>query len=99
MTKNTDYCDVLKLMDQFTSKTPYVISQDEMALVSDILELGTRNSIELQNIRNVVTMMYSQKIDQAGKDGDWALAQTLMDIESGVTSTIDLAEFQRRNHG
>lgn len=92
MTQNTDFADVSKVIQEFHPQTPHIISKNEIDFVSELLELNTRNVIELQNVRNVVVMLYSQKVDAVNADGNAKEAMRLLDAMSAVCAAVDMKQ-------
>lgn len=95
MTKNNDFTDVSKTIEQFHPEKPHIITEKEAEFVSELLELKTRNALELQNIRNAVVMLYGKMVDSTSAKGDAQKAMELMDAMSAVCSVVDNMMFRR----
>ena len=79
---DTDFMLIKKLADTFTPATVGFITEEEKNLVTDILELPTRNVRELRNLRNTFVMVS----DMSTKP---------IDFISAVTYVIDEAIIRR----
>lgn len=58
MTTKTDIQSVMALKKQFTLTQRGIISQTDEETIRQVLELGQRNFIELQNVRDTVVLLY-----------------------------------------
>lgn len=95
MTTKTDFHAVMELKEKYTPACPGIVSAAESALIQEILEFGSRNDIELQNIRDVTVMMYGKWADVQEQRNNHPAMMKLMDAMSAVTAVIDQEKFRR----
>ncbi len=91
MVTKTDFHSVIELQ-AYTPKKSGIVSEDEVKMIRDTLELSERNMIELQNIRDMVVMLYTWWNDgerKAGGNVDYR------DAMSAITSVIDAEKVRR----
>ncbi len=89
MTTKTDYTELNDLLDRFHPKRFGVLFPQEQKMVEQTLELKERTVIELHNVRDMATMLYSIHMDAAKADMNTELAISLADAMSAVTGVID----------
>jgi len=87
MTTKPDAVLISMLRERYTPNTRYIVSPAEKELIEEVLELKSRNRIELQNIRNLVVLVYSREAELAQEK---ALTAVEMDAMSAICSVIDL---------
>ena len=63
MTTKPDAVLISMLRERYTPNTRYIVSPAEKELIEEVLELKSRNRIELQNIRNLVVLVYSREAE------------------------------------
>lgn len=95
MTTKTDYHMISELKTKYTPAQRGVVSTSEIALIRDTLEISSRNNIELQNIRDMVVMLYGRWTDSGQQKGDVPAAMQLMDAMSAITHIIDQEKLER----
>lgn len=95
MTTKSDYKMVVELKSRYIPVKTGIVSADEKELIREVLEISSRNNIELQNIRDMVVMLYSQWIDTQHQKKDIPAAIQMMDIMSAVTYIIDQEKIKR----
>lgn len=102
MTTKTDFHMILDLREKYTPKTEGIVSKGEADLIRDTLEIEQRNNIELQNVRDMVVMLYGQWFDQ--KRNQYNLtkdkkafdkSREYMDAMSAITCVIDQEKIKR----
>lgn len=79
MTTKTDIQSVMALKKQFTLAQRGIISQAEEETIREVLELGQRNFIELQNVRDTVVLLYIR----------WAGSPQLTNNISAIKKAVD----------
>lgn len=95
MTTKTDFHALLELREQYTPETRGFVSKEEEALIKKVLELETRSDIELQNIRDMAVMFYSQLTDHAQDEDHVKEAIQNMDAMSAICCVIDQEKSRR----
>lgn len=61
MTTKTDFHAIQELREKYTPKMRGIVSSEEAKTICEVLEIDKRNNIELQNIRDMVVMIYGQQ--------------------------------------
>lgn len=89
MTTKTDFHSIMELREKYTPVQRGIVSFTEIETIREILELGQRNGIELQNIRDTAVMLYSQWSDVQREKNDTSAMSELMDAMSAVCFVID----------
>lgn len=102
MTTKTDFHSVQELKEKYTPKVRGIVSFDEAQVICEVLEIANRNDIELQNIRDVVVMIYGQwfdamrqKYEQDKDKSTFDKSTEYMDAMSAITCVIDQEKFKR----
>lgn len=97
MTTKTDYHAFLELRNAYTPAQRGIVTDAEAQTIRRILELDTRNDIELQNIRDVCVMQYSSLVDpMLHEDGEYKTGTLkLLDAMSAVCAVIDREKVER----
>lgn len=95
MTTKTDTSSILELKDNYKPAKRGIVSADENDLIYKTLELHIRNDIELQNIRDVAVMVYSQIATAGNTTAITKTYMEAMDAMSGICSVIDLEKRKR----
>lgn len=86
MTTKTDFHAIQELREKYTPKVRGIVSGEEAKTIYEVLEIDKRNNIELQNIRDMVVMIYGQWFDKS-RD------QYLEDKKKGVQAVDKSAEY------
>lgn len=86
MTTKTDFHAIQELREKYTPKVRGIVSGEEAKTICEVLEIDKRNNIELQNIRDMVVMIYGQWFDKS-RD------QYLEDKKKGVQAVDKSAEY------
>lgn len=94
MTTKTDYHSIVELREQYTPAQRGIANVAEITMIREMLEISTRNDIELQNIRDTAVMLYSQWAE-GKRDNDIPAAMTLMDAMSAICGVIDAEKLDR----
>lgn len=58
MTTKTDFHAIQELREKYAPKVRGIVSGEEAKTIYEVLEIDKRNNIELQNIRDMVVMIY-----------------------------------------
>lgn len=95
MTTKTDFHAIQELQQAYTPAQKGILSQAEITLIRTILEIKDRTDIELQNIRDMAIMLYSQRAHDAADKNETSKSITLMDAMSGICTVIDDEKFAR----
>lgn len=81
-----------------------IVSSEEAKTIYEVLEIDKRNNIELQNIRDMVVMIYGQWFDKSRdqyledkKKGAQAVDKSAeyLDAMSAIICVIDYEKFKR----
>lgn len=59
MTTKTDFHAIQELREKYAPKVRGIVSGEEAKTICEVLEIDKRNNIELQNIRDMVVMIYA----------------------------------------
>lgn len=86
MTTKTDFHAIQELREKYAPKVRGIVSGEEAKAIYEVLEIDKRNNIELQNIRDMVVMIYGQWFDKS-RD------QYLEDKKNGVQAVDKSAEY------
>lgn len=95
MTTKTDFHSIKELKEKYTPVQRGIVSRIEAETIQEVLELGQRNDIELQNIRDVAVMLYSRWADTQREKNNTPASMELMDTMSAVCAVIDEEKFKR----
>lgn len=95
MTTKTDFHSIRDLSERYHPAQRGIVNEAEIMLIREVLEVDSRTTIELQNVRDMTVMLYSKWADTA-MDTDSKKAMELMDAMSAITCVIDQAIFGRR---
>lgn len=95
MTTKTDHHAVMELKKAYTPAERGIVNAAEKKLIQEILELDSRNSIELQNIRDTAVMMYSRWADTLQQTNNITAIMGVMDAMSAICCVIDQEKFNR----
>ena len=96
MTTKTDYHAIKELKETYTPAQRSIVSGAEVEKISTVLQIKSRNNIELQNVRDMVVMLYG-KWSEAMRDKGDRVQETmeLMDAMSAICCVIDQEKFNR----
>lgn len=103
MTTKTDFHAIQELREKYTPKVRGIVSGEEDKTICEVLEIDKRSNIELQNIRDMVVMIYGQWFDKSrdqyleDKKGVQAVDKSAeyLDAMSAITCVIDQEKFKR----
>ena len=95
MTTKTDYQSVMELRKAYPPAVRGLITAGEEHLIRDLLELNSRNDIELENIRNVVVMLYVRWAGSPKKANSIPSIIGIMDAMNSVCCIIDQVKATR----
>lgn len=93
-TKST-FQAVQGLHERFSPAKMHVISDKETRLIRAELELEARTDLEVQDVRDMAVMMYSQYAEIAEKKYGLVAMQTEMDAMSAICAIIDNEKVKR----
>ncbi len=100
----TDFHAIQELREKYTPKMRGIVSGEEAKTIYEVLEIDKRNNIELQNIRDMVVMIYGQWFDKSRdqyledkKKGVQAVDKSAeyLDAMSAIICVIDYEKFKR----
>lgn len=92
MTTKPDIQELMELGQKYKQKTFGILTQSEESLIKATLEIETRTSIELQNIRDMTVLLY----EQLTKNENTAAKSIMrMDTMSAICAVIDSEKFKR----
>lgn len=104
MTTKTDFHAIQELREKSAPKVRGIVSGEEAKTIYEVLEIDKRNNIELQNIRDMVVMIYGQWFDKSRdqyledkKKGAQAVDKSAeyLDAMSAIICVIDYEKFKR----
>lgn len=96
MTTKTDYNTIKELKEVYRPAQRGIVNGAEVEQISTVLEIKSRNDIELQNVRDMVVMLYSRWSEAARvKEGCVQETMELMDAMSAICCVIDQEKFNR----
>ena len=95
MTTKTDYHLITELKSRYTPMQPGIVSTAEVELIREMLEISSRNNIELQNARDMVVMLYGQWADAQRRKEDVPATMQITDAMSAITYVIDMEKVKR----
>lgn len=96
MTTKTDYRAIRELKEVYKPVQRGIVSGAETEQINAVLEIKSRNSIELQNVRDMVVMLYSRWSEAArAKENCVQETMELMDAMSAICCVIDQEKFNR----
>ena len=96
MTTKTDYHAITELKKVYTPAQRGIVCGAEVEKISTVLEIKSRNNIELQNVRDMTVMLYSRWSERMREKevGDSCVME-LMDAMSAICCVIDQEKFNR----
>lgn len=99
MTTKTDFHAIQELREKYTPKVRGIVSGEEAKTICEVLEIDKRNNIELQNIRDMVVMIYGQWFDKSRdqylEDKKKGAQAEYLDAMSAIICVIDYEKFKR----
>ena len=95
MTTKTDHHAIMELKKAYIPAKRGVVNVAEEKLIREVLELSSRNDIELQNIRDTAYMMYSRWADTLQQANNISAIMMTMDAMSAITYVIDTEKVNR----
>lgn len=93
MVTRSDFDSIMQVRNSFCISGREALSGEEIGFIRDTLELESRNDIELENIKTLVTLVYSVLEDNAS---DLENASCFRDTSSVIRGVIDW-EIARRH--
>lgn len=96
--------NIQELREKYAPKVRGIVSGEEAKAIYEVLEIDKRNNIELQNIRDMVVMIYGQWFDKSRdqyledkKNGVQAVDKSAeyLDAMSAIICVIDYEKFKR----
>lgn len=93
MTTKTDFHAIMELKDRYTPAQRGIVNDSEEELINATLELKSRTNIELQNVRDMVVMLYGKFANHEGNDVQKVME--LMDAMSAICGVIDQNKLER----
>lgn len=96
MTTKTDFHAIMELKREYTPARRGIVSDTEAEQIKAALEIKSRNDIELQNVRDMVVILYGRWSETArAKEGCVQETMELMDAMSAICCVIDQEKFNR----
>jgi len=95
MTTKTDFHALKELRSIYTPASRGYVTAAEIETISHILELDDRSDIELQNIRDMCVMLYSDAIERRRAEHDVPGTTSEMDAMSAICTVIDQKKVER----
>lgn len=95
MTQKTDYHAIMELKKVYVPAIRGIVTADEEVLIRKVLEIDARNNIELQNIRDMVVMMYSRWSGSLKRADNISTIVKVMDAMSAICCVIDQEKSKR----
>lgn len=95
MTTKTDYHLISDLKSRYTPAQRGIVTAAEVEMIRETLEIGSRNNIELQNVRDMLVMMYGRWADSQQQKDNASATMELMDAMSAITHVIDMEKSKR----
>ena len=103
MTTKTDFHAIQELREKYAPKVRGIVSGEEAKAIYEVLEIDKRNNNELQNILDMVVMIYGQWFDKSrdqyleDKKGARAVDKSAeyLDAMSAIICVIDYEKFKR----
>lgn len=99
MRTKTNFMAVQELMAKYAPAQRGIVSDTEATLIREILEIDTRDDLELNDVRDSAIMLYGQTADQAQREKGVQAMMELMDAMSAVTAVIDQEKAVREQPG
>ena len=97
MTTKTDFHAIMELKKEYTPARCGFVSATEAEKITTTLEIKLRNNIELQNVRDMAVMLYSQwansEREKTGGRSDKSMEY--MDAMGAICCVIDEEKFNR----
>lgn len=102
MTTKTDFHSVMELRDKYTPAKRGIVNNAEIETIKAVLEINSRSNIELQNIRDMVVILYGQWNDKMREkykrdkdDKAFDKSMEYMDAMSAICCVIDNEKLNR----
>ena len=95
MTTKTDYHAIMELKKVYSPAIRGIVTADEEKLIRDVLEINSRSNIELQNVRDMVIMMYSRWSGSPKRADNISAIKKVMDGMSAICCIIDQEKSKR----
>lgn len=95
MTTKTDYNSIMELRKAYTPTYRGIITDDEEKLIRETLEIGSRNAVELQNIRDATVMMHSRWAGSLKRASSIPAIVKVLDAMGAICCVIDEEKSKR----
>lgn len=96
MTTKTDYHAITELKKVYTPAQRGIVCGAEVEKISTVLEIKSRNNIELQNVRDMAVLLYGRWSEaERAKEDRVQETMELMDAMSAICCVIDQEKFNR----
>lgn len=95
MMKDTDFHMIADLKKTYEPAARGVVTAEETDLIRNKLAIAGRTDVELQNVRDMSVMLYSQWAQAAEAARRTAECMALMDAMSAITAVIDAEKSKR----
>lgn len=102
MTTKTDFHSIMELRDKYTPAKRGIVNGAEAETINSVLEIKERSNIEIQNIRDMVVILYGQWSDKMrekykrGQDNEsFDRSMEYMDAMSAICCVIDNEKLNR----
>lgn len=95
MTTKTDHHAIIELRKMYTPAHRGIITTDEEKMIREILEIDSRNAIELQNIRDAAVMMHSRWAGSLKRAESISAIVKVLDALSSICCVIDQEKTKR----
>lgn len=95
MTTKTDCHAIMELQKKYVPAMHGIVNEEEKRLIQEILELNSRNDIELQNIRDMAMMQYARWIGSPQQADNISAILKAIDALSGICCIISQERFNR----
>lgn len=96
MVTKTDFHAIKELKEVYRPAQRGIVNGADAEQIEAVLEIKSRNDIELQNVRDMVVMLYGRWSEAArAKEGCVQETMELMDAMSAICCVIDQEKFNR----
>lgn len=95
MMKDTDFHMITDLKKSYKPATRGVVTANETDVIRQKLDIPNRTDVELQNVRDMSVMLYSQWAQAAEGAHRTTECMELMDAMSAITAVVDAEKSKR----